>query len=141
VRASPPTVRRGDNHSIGTASISADGRFVAFVSDASNLVFEPAFGRHAYVKDMVTGAIERVSVDSVDSGGGQANGASTDPDISADGSTVAFFSAATNLVCRGHEHVRRVPEPGRVPGHLRARTVNGRGGIAPAPLKPSQALC
>ncbi|MGH9193521.1 MAG: hypothetical protein ACRDZ0_13740 [Acidimicrobiales bacterium] len=35
---------------------------------------------------------------SVDSSGAQADGASTDPGISADGTTVGFFSAASNLV-------------------------------------------
>ena len=94
----------------GTAfgpSVSADGRLVAFDSVATNLVggdtntCDPFFlsipGEcpDVFVHDRLTGATVRVSVDSA---GGQANGASTDPDISADGSTTAFFSAATNLV-------------------------------------------
>jgi Tol biopolymer transport system component len=78
------------------ADLDGDGSVVAFASEASNLVAGDTNGvRDAFVHDRVTGATERVSVDSA---GGQANAASTDPDISADGSTTAFFSAATNLV-------------------------------------------
>jgi len=87
---------QGDNNSIGTAAISGDGRFVAFTSDASNLVPQPASGRHIYVKDRLTGAIERVSVDSA---GNPALGfVAASPAISGDGRLVAFASSASNLV-------------------------------------------
>ena len=77
-------------------AISADGRFVAFVSDASNLVPGDTNGQgDVFVHDWQTGATERVSVDSA---GGQADGGSGKPAISADGRFVAFASAATNLV-------------------------------------------
>jgi len=85
---------QSDNHSIGPA-VSADGRFVAFASDASNLVPEPASGRQVYVKDLVTGAVERVSVSS---GGDPAVGFTTPPAISGDGNVVTFAAGATNLV-------------------------------------------
>src|SRR6266516_4777554 len=89
---------QGDNNSIGTAAISADGRFVAFTSDASNLVPQTAPGRHIYVKDRSTGAIERVSVDSH---GDPAQGfVAASPAISGDGRFVAFASSASNLVKR-----------------------------------------
>src|SRR5213592_2389253 len=49
---------QGDANSIGTAAISADGRFVAFVSDATNFVPHAGSIRQAYIKDRLTGAIE-----------------------------------------------------------------------------------
>jgi Tol biopolymer transport system component len=82
------------------AAISADGRFVAFESDATNLVSNDTNGTtDIFVKDRVIGKVERVSVDS---NGNQANtdygGGSFDPSISGDGRFVAFSSRATNLV-------------------------------------------
>src|SRR5256712_380330 len=77
-------------------AISADGRFVAFDSVASNLVAgdtNAAFD--VFVRDRKTGKTRRVSVDSH---GAQGNGDSFDPAISADGRFVAFDSVASNLV-------------------------------------------
>ncbi len=77
-------------------SISADGRYVAFESDASNLVSGDTNGRHdVFVRDRQSGTTERVSVDS---SGAQGNSASEYPSISADGRYVAFHSFANNLV-------------------------------------------
>jgi len=76
--------------------LSANGRYVTFVSDARNLVPGDTNRRiDVFVKDLETGAVERVSVAS---GGAQANGASFEPAITADGRYVAFESFATNLV-------------------------------------------
>lgn len=87
---------QGDNTSLGTAAISGDGGFVAFASDAANLVSQPAPGRHIYVKNLLTGAIERVSVDSA---GNPAVGfVAASPSLSGDGRLVAFASGASNLV-------------------------------------------
>ncbi|MCY2960981.1 MAG: calcium-binding protein [Planctomycetota bacterium] len=75
--------------------LSSDGRFVAFWSSATNLVPGDTNAKSdVFVRDLVAGTIERVSVDSA---GLEANGDSTDPSISADGRIVAFQSAATNL--------------------------------------------
>jgi Tol biopolymer transport system component len=76
-------------------SISADGRFVAFGSYASNLVAGDTNVSDIFVHDRVTGITERVSVDS---SGAQANGGSDHPSISADGQVVTFDSWASNLV-------------------------------------------
>jgi Tol biopolymer transport system component len=76
-------------------AISADGRFVAFVSVARNLV--PRDRNHwpdVFVRDLRTGTTERVSVDDL---GGDANGGSDQPSISADGRYVAFSSTASDL--------------------------------------------
>ena len=76
-------------------SISADGRFVAFESDANNLVWDTNNSADIFVRDTFTKTITRVSVDSA---GNQAIGGSVSPSISADGRFVAFESAANNLV-------------------------------------------
>ncbi len=77
-------------------SISGNGRRVAFVSVASNLVPGDTNGvADAFVRDLDAGTTGRVGVAS---DGSQPNAASEQPDISGDGGTVAFRSAATNLV-------------------------------------------
>ena len=85
----------GGGHSVNP-TISADGRHVAFESRASNLVAADTNGvSDVFVKDIVTGEIERVSVGS---GGGEAAGSSIRPSLSADGRYVAFGSDAADLV-------------------------------------------
>ena len=77
-------------------SISADGRYVAFISDAGNLVAGDTNGyADVFVRDRKLHKTTRVSVDSA---GAQANGDSSGPSISADGRSVAFVSEASNLV-------------------------------------------
>jgi Tol biopolymer transport system component len=77
-------------------SVSADGRFVAFASFASNLVPGDTNGTSdVFVRDLRAGTTTRVSVGT---GGGQANDTSVTPSISADGRFVAFASYASNLV-------------------------------------------
>jgi Tol biopolymer transport system component len=77
-------------------SISADGRLVAFASDATNLVPGDTNGAtDVFVRDRSSGTTERVSVRT---NGTEGTGASTRPVISADGSAVVFTSTAPNLV-------------------------------------------
>ncbi|MHB8995655.1 MAG: Ig-like domain-containing protein [Armatimonadota bacterium] len=79
-----------------SCSVSADGRYVAFVSYASNLVlFDTNGGPDVFVRDRTTGETSRVSIPA---GGGFANDYNYDCDISADGRYVVFMSAATNMV-------------------------------------------
>ncbi|MCB0106379.1 MAG: carbohydrate binding domain-containing protein, partial [Caldilineaceae bacterium] len=77
--------------------MSADGRYVVFLSDASNLVANDTNGlRDCFLHDRFTGETTRVSVAS---DGTQGNGAVTDRCfISPNGRYVAFSSFATNLV-------------------------------------------
>lgn len=87
----------GNDASRGPAAVSFDGRFVAFPSDASDLVpNDTNNSRDAFVRDRVIGITERVSVDS--SGNEGNNGGGGDGVISANGESVAFFSSSTNLV-------------------------------------------
>lgn len=80
-------------------SISADGRFVAFASDASNLVSgDSNASQDVFVRDLKTHQTRLVSVSS---SGQQGNNASFHPSISADGRFIAFLSQATNLVPGG----------------------------------------
>ena len=76
--------------------LSADGRYVAFNSYASNLVPGDTNGTHdVFIKDLQTGAINRVSTAA---DGSQANSVSSGPVFSANGRFVAFYSSASNLV-------------------------------------------
>jgi hypothetical protein len=77
-------------------SVSADGRFVAFTSFASNLVGTDTNAQQdIFVRDRLQHTTRRVSVSSA---GAEANGSSTGPSISDGGRLVAFYSGATNLV-------------------------------------------
>jgi Tol biopolymer transport system component len=86
---------QGNNNS-SQASISANGRYIAFHSTASNLVGGDTNGRKdVFVRDRNAGTTTRMSVGLH---GGSGNGASSSGVISADGRFVAFGSLATNLV-------------------------------------------
>lgn len=77
-------------------SISADGRFVAFWSNATNLVPGDTNGvSDAFLHDRQLGTTVLLSVDS---SGVQGNGYCYDPVLSADGHLAVFRSASTNLV-------------------------------------------
>ena len=77
-------------------AISADGRFVAFDSDAWLLIWgDTNESRDVFVHDRQTSVTTRVSVDDA---GIQASGASLRPSMSADGRFVAFYSDASTLV-------------------------------------------
>jgi hypothetical protein len=76
-------------------SISADGRFVAFVAGDSNLVpGDTNLWDDVLVYDRQTGLTEVVSIAT---DGAQSNGHADQPMLSADGRLVAFISFATNL--------------------------------------------
>lgn len=75
--------------------VSNDGRSVAFMSQATNLVPGDTNGVTDIFVRRPDGAIRRASVGA---GGAQAAGRSSQPDVSADGRMVAFTSSAANLV-------------------------------------------
>ncbi|MSR61960.1 MAG: hypothetical protein EXS08_05905 [Planctomycetes bacterium] len=77
-------------------ALSANGRFVAFQSDAPNLVPHDTNGEgDVFVRDRLYGITTLVSLNS---SGLQGNGESEYPTLSADGRLVAFWSRASNLV-------------------------------------------
>ncbi len=77
-------------------SISADGRYVAFESTASDLVANDTNGAlDVFVRDRREGTTRRMSISS---GEGQADSGSSYPSISADGRYVAFQSSASDLI-------------------------------------------
>ncbi|MBI5845303.1 MAG: PD40 domain-containing protein [Deltaproteobacteria bacterium] len=85
---------QGDDASLYPA-ISADGRYIAFTSFASNLVPVDINGSaDVFLHDTQTGVTSLVSKDS---SGSQGNGDSGYPSISADGRYVVFMSVADNL--------------------------------------------
>ena len=76
-------------------SISADGRFIAYKSEAGNLTSTSTNGQYGmYVRDTNSGQTTRVDLAP---NGSPANGVATSVSISADGRFVAFASLATNL--------------------------------------------
>lgn len=78
------------------ASISADGRYVAFTSSASNLVEgEQTHYDQAYLRDRINGTTKRISVAA---DGTLANAPIFSTSINADGRYVALGSPASNLV-------------------------------------------
>ena len=96
-----------------TPSISADGRYVAFESDASDLV--PGDGNGTtdiFVHDRQTHETTQVSVDS---NGVKGNRRSWFVDISADGRHVAFLSLASNLVVGDTNVCYPYTDPGECP--------------------------
>jgi len=85
---------QGNDVSVGP-SVSGDGRFVAWQSQATNLVPMDTSTPDAFVRDRLLNKTTRVSV----SGAGvRGNGSSGAPRLSHDGRFVAFLSVATNLV-------------------------------------------
>ncbi len=83
------------NNDSEQAVISADGRFVAFRSGADNLDSADLNGVFdIYLRDRQAGTTIRVSLNK---NGVEANGACSDPAISADGRFVGFQSLADNL--------------------------------------------
>jgi Tol biopolymer transport system component len=84
-------------------SISADGRYVSFVSTADNLIAGGSSGAgEIFVRDTCAGApagcVPATTLVSLATDGSFANGPSDSPYLSANGRYVVFESSATNLV-------------------------------------------
>lgn len=78
-----------------TPSVSADGRFVAWASDAADLGPDTNGLSDVFLRDRTTSTTILISADA---SGGPANGQSVAPAVSADGSHVTWRSTATDLV-------------------------------------------
>jgi Tol biopolymer transport system component len=106
-------------------SISADGRFVAFMSTSAELApGGPANVFQVFVHDRATGQTTRVSQTQAGVAG---NADSRQPAISADGSTVVFESAATNLVAGDTNGVQDVFVVDRASGAIARASVSSTG--------------
>ena len=118
------------NNGSGAAAISGDGRYVAFYSDASNLVSGDTNGiGDIFVHDRQTGLTTCVSVDS---SGHEANGENSDRymAISGDGRYVAFSSEATNLISGDTNNVGDIFVHDRQTGQTRRVSVASNGAEA-----------
>ena len=90
-----PNGDAANGNSIGPA-LSADGRYVAFSSFATNLVSgEQSPSQSVFRHDRQSLATQRVSVSTI---GGAINAQARYPSISADGRYVAYYSSASNQI-------------------------------------------
>jgi len=113
------------NGGCGIPSISSNGRYVAFVSVASNLVPGDTNGEaDAFVHDVKTGLTRRVSIAS---DGAQGNARSAEVAISSNGRFVIFGSAASNLVAADTNGVKDVFVHDRKTGITVRANVDGAG--------------
>jgi Tol biopolymer transport system component len=98
------------------SSISSDGRYVAFDSNASNLVDNDSNGfTDIFVHERQSALIIRVSVSST---GEQVYGGSFNPSISSDGRHIAFHSGASDIVTGDSNSVTDIFMHGRLPVYL-----------------------
>jgi Tol biopolymer transport system component len=96
------------------ASISADGRFVAFTSRADNVIDDGVTDTNGttdvFVRDLLLSSTVRVSLTAADH---QSSGWSSEPEISPDGHFVVFVSDATDVTTESNGrpavYLRRVP--------------------------------
>lgn len=127
-RVSVSTAAGQSNGWSTAASISGDGRYIAFMSIASNLVAGDTNGAYdIFVHDRVAGTTSRVSVGPV---GAQSNGESRYPSISADGRYISFESDAGNLVAGDTNGVSDIFVHDRVTGTTTRVSVDSSGAQA-----------
>jgi Tol biopolymer transport system component len=139
VRASVASDGTPGNGRSERPSISGDGRYVAFESAADNLVTDDTNDvSDIFVRDLVAGTTERVSVASDESEGDRA---SYWPSISDDGRYVAFFSDAALApgidagtahiyvrdVAAGETQISTMTENGPANGHSMRPAISGNG--------------
>src|SRR6185295_2578147 len=94
------------NNVAGKREISDDGRYVAFASNATNLVPASNNGKsQVYVKDIATGLVTRASVNGSNAAGDDASSA---PALSGNGRVVAFQSLAANFSSLSTSHTTQL---------------------------------
>lgn len=112
-------------------ALNTDGKVVAFVSTAPNLVPEDTNNAEdVFVRDRNTSTTERVSRST---GGTQGNGRSWGPSVNGSGTLVAFASLATNLSGFDTNGQSDVFVHGRTNGAIERISVPQRGGQASGP--------
>lgn len=101
-----PSATPNGASAITPSSVSADGRFVAFTSEADNLVPSGGNGfRNVFVRDLFLGS---TLLASVATNGSAADGICSEPALSVDGRYLAFTSGADNLVPNDFNRVQDV---------------------------------
>lgn len=104
VRVSVASGNTQSNGSSNLSSLSGDGRFVAFISNATNLVPGIGSGRNVFVRDtcigvpLSSGCVPSTTLVSVATDGSAGNDVSGGGSLSANGRFIVFDSYATNLV-------------------------------------------
>jgi hypothetical protein len=125
-RVSVDSAGVGANSYSNGASISSDGRFVAFASEADNLISNDTNNvSDVFVHDRQSGETTLISLSSA---GVQGNGWSEFPAISANGRFVSFQSASFNLVADDSNFARDIFVHDRETGET-SRVSLGPGGV------------
>src|SRR5688572_20831093 len=96
--SAPPAALVSQTPSSGSSMpvVSADGRYVVFVSRSANLVTNPTTGSYQiFLRDLANSNIVLVSATALDTGG---NDHSLLPSVSSNGLWIAFESEASDLV-------------------------------------------
>jgi hypothetical protein len=126
-------------------SVTGDGRFVVFASEANNLVKGDSNGwSDIFLRDTCIGAasacVPATTRLSIGPGGAEANGASFSPAIGPDGRFVVFNSSATNLV--RPDFLNSFPATSAPPLFLRDTCFGAPSGCVPATSRviPASAL-
>lgn len=132
------------NGASSSPSVTADGRFVVFASEANNLVKHDSNGwSDVFLRDTCIGATSACAPAtirlSIGADGAESDGPSFAPAIAPDGRFVAFNSSATNLVSPGPNAVQATSGP---PLFLRDTCFGAPSGCAPATSRviPASAL-
>ncbi len=123
---------------VSAPAISADGGYIAFASRSSGLVPTPGGTDYqVYAKELSTGFVARVSVDSSGNpgnAGSSGGGAGLRPGLSNFAATVTFLTSATNLAPETGGFFPNVvahnPYTGRTVGFTADRTLNGSPAIS-----------
>jgi Tol biopolymer transport system component len=134
-RVAEPTTGTAANGSVFAPVLSADGRWVAYASSATDLVSGDANAKtDVFAENLATGAKERVSTGN---GGTEANDNSGSPALSGDGCLVAFSSQARNLVAGADTAATRTFVRDRCAGGVEVGSVANDGSFATSSGGPS----
>lgn len=107
-------------------SITPDGRFIIFGSDAPDLVATPFVGTQVFRRDLMTGITELVSRNQT---ADPANASSFDPQISDDGNLVCFATSADNVPTAGSTGELRIVVRNLTTGAVTVANVDNQGAL------------
>ncbi len=107
-------------------SITPDGRFAIFESNAPDLVATPFVGTQVFRRDLMTGITELVSLNQT---ADPANDSSFDPQISDDGNLVCFATMADNVPTAGSTGELRIVVRNLTTGAVTVANVDNQGAL------------